>query len=726
MTTAVQDRPASLDRVGGGAPARRAVIRWAWRLFRREWRRQMLVLALLTLAVAATTIGLAIASNTGQLGPDPTFGTANTIISITPGADLSADIAAVRDRFPTADVVAHQSIAVPGSVATVDLRAENPAGTFLHPTVRLDSGHYPTAAGQVAITPDVAHIFNLHLGDRWAEGGRNLEVVGLVENPLNLLDHFALVPPGQADPADSVSVLVNASQQDLQSVRLPSGTGLNIDSRGTTSTTQAETLVLMIGTVGLLFVGLLAGAGFAVMAQRRLRALGMLASVGATDRQVRLVMLANGAAVGATAALAGLAAGLGGWLAFAPGMASILNRRIDRFNLPWWAIAVAAVLAVVTAVIAAWWPARTVARIPIVAALSGRPPRPQPAHRFAAVGVVLFAAGLLFFTQADRHNAAYNILGTIATVVGLLFLAPLAVAAIARLAGAFPVAVRLALRDLARYQARSGAALGAATLAVGIAATIAISAGAAQKPVPFGNLATNQVNIYVGPQLDHAGNPVPALTPSQLSVLQADVNRLAGTLHAPTPLEIDAAVNPQSTPQTFPGSGGQPGGQVAASLARVTFTSHGEGIEPVASLYVASASLLASAGVSPNQIDPSADVISSRTDLQGLQIFLPEFGAPGSSGGKRGDLPHPTIQRTDRFPRYTSDPNTLLTAHAMATLGLQARPAGWFIQTPQPLTAAQITTARTVAASAGMVIETKSAPKSSAALRNWATAIGIL
>jgi putative ABC transport system permease protein len=34
--------------------ARRAVIRWAVRLLRREWRQQLLILALITVAVAAT------------------------------------------------------------------------------------------------------------------------------------------------------------------------------------------------------------------------------------------------------------------------------------------------------------------------------------------------------------------------------------------------------------------------------------------------------------------------------------------------------------------------------------------------------------------------------------------------------------------------------------------------------------------------------------------------
>ena len=37
----------------GGIASRRPLIRWAWRLFRREWRQQILVVALLTVAVAA-------------------------------------------------------------------------------------------------------------------------------------------------------------------------------------------------------------------------------------------------------------------------------------------------------------------------------------------------------------------------------------------------------------------------------------------------------------------------------------------------------------------------------------------------------------------------------------------------------------------------------------------------------------------------------------------------
>jgi len=48
--------------------------------------------------------------------------------------------------------------------------------------------------------------------------------------------------------------------------------------------------------------------------------------------------------------------------------------------------------------------------------------------------------------------------GILAITAGMLLLAPLGIRALATLAGRAPVAVRLALRDLARYQAPSAAA----------------------------------------------------------------------------------------------------------------------------------------------------------------------------------------------------------------------------------------------------------------------------
>ena len=463
--------------------------------------------------------------------------------------------------------------------------------------------------------------------------------------------------------------------------------------------------MLVLGTVGLLFVGLLAVAGFTVMAQRRLRALGMLASLGATNRHVRTSMMANGAVVGAASALLGTTAGVVLWIAFAPTFESITNHRVDRFDLPWWAIGATMVLALLTAVGAAWWPARAASRLPVVAALSGRPPRPQPAHRFAALGGMLLGAGLVLLAFADQRRTAFIIAGTVATVIGLLLLAPLAIRAVAMLGSRLPVAVRLALRDLVRYQARSGAALGAVTLALGIAVTIAISAAAGQGPPAQPNLPTNQVNLYV--TVSGVGGPVANLSPAQQQAGQTRVDQLATALHATAVLPLEVAYNPAVGPQALgPGPAGTAGGQIPVTLAQVTNLPRGQEVSPVAQLYVATPALLAHYGIKPSEIEPNTDVITSRTDLGGLQLFAPVLvragsaapagsgpGAPAGSGpgaGRANDAVPPIIQQVGQLPQFTSGTNALITSHAMQTLGLRSLVAGWFIQTSHPLTAAEI------------------------------------
>ena len=68
MSTALQGLPDLDADAGSGIVARRAVIRWGWRLFRREWRQQLLVLSLLTVAVAATIWGASVVTN-AQIPP---------------------------------------------------------------------------------------------------------------------------------------------------------------------------------------------------------------------------------------------------------------------------------------------------------------------------------------------------------------------------------------------------------------------------------------------------------------------------------------------------------------------------------------------------------------------------------------------------------------------------------------------------------------------------------
>ena len=204
----------------------------------------------------------------------------------------------------------------------------------------------------------------------------------------------------------------------------------------------------------------------------------MLAAVGATEKHLRLVLLWNGAVVGTVAAFIGTVAGLALWVVFAPTLESAVDHRIDRLSLPWALIALAIALAVVGATAAAWWPARTVARLPVLLALSGQPPKPRPARHSAVAAVILIAIGIAGLALSGRESPPLIIVGLLATILGTLLLGPPAIRAFSAVAGWVSIVPRLALRDLARYQARSGAALAAVTLALGIAASVVVTASA--------------------------------------------------------------------------------------------------------------------------------------------------------------------------------------------------------------------------------------------------------
>src|SRR5439155_21450642 len=135
------------------------------------------VLALLTLAVGAITMGAAVASNT--LGPvDATMGTAHYRFGIS-GSDptLAADISAMQKWFGTVEVIAHQRIVIPGSVASADLRDQSPNGPFGRRTLRLAAGRYPTGPDEVAVSAGVAASFDLRVGDVWDQGAQHRRVV---------------------------------------------------------------------------------------------------------------------------------------------------------------------------------------------------------------------------------------------------------------------------------------------------------------------------------------------------------------------------------------------------------------------------------------------------------------------------------------------------------------------------------------------------------------------
>jgi putative ABC transport system permease protein len=696
-------RPARKVTSDGGVPARRAVIRWAWRLFRREWRQQLLVLALLTVAVAAAVASASVAYNLAS-SKDGRFGAADHLLTYS-GADprTQARVAAAGEWFGTIDVIGRRLVPVPGSVESVEFRAQDPQGAYSAPMLALRAGRYPTGADQAAVTDAVASTFQLGVGDQLALDGHHRTVVGLVENPSDLGDEFALVSPAYAGSPESVTILVRASGEQFDAFREANGSPPVFESRGRSQQATAAAGTLGLATVALLLVSLVAAAGFTVLAQRRLRQLGILAAIGATQRHLRLTLLANGAVVGAIAAVVGTTAGLAGWIAVAPQVETAAGHRIDRLDVPWWLLGTGMLLAVVTATAAAWWPARAVARIPVTLALSARPPRPKPAHRSALVAGLLVVIGVVCLTLADQARPPLIIMGTVATALGVLFIGPLAIRALAAGGARLPLAARLALRDLARYQARSGAALAAISLAVGIAVAVVIIATAAEDTAEEGNLSDRQLLIRIG----GPAPLVPERTPAELARLQAQVDRLAATLDDPSVIALDMAVDPAADPE--PGSGGSEGGRPAVELGQPL----GEGTSSSFPLYVATPDLLERLGLDLGAVDPNTDVLTTQTGEAFEFVNIPSRGSPANV-------------KTIGSPTYSSLPTSFITPAALRRGGWKPARAGWLVETDRPLTSTQLTTARQLAADAGLRIEARRDQTSLVALRAGATAAGML
>ena len=136
---------------------------------------------------------------------------------------------------------------------------------------------------------------------------------------------------------------------------------------------------------------------------------------------------------------------------------------------------------------------------------------------------------------------------------------------------------------------------------------------------------------------------MPSLSAGQRREVTGAIDELAATIHASWVLPLDEAYDPRSgtlSPQPGPTGqeGVQPGATSAGSggyptpaLAKVTRMAQGEEVSFVANLYAATPAVLDHYGIPAAEVDPASDVVSSRSDLAGLQIFYPgDRGGPSS------------------------------------------------------------------------------------------------
>jgi putative ABC transport system permease protein len=338
---------------------------------------------------------------------------------------------------------------------------------------------------------------------------------------------------------------------------------------------------------------------------------------------------------------------------------------------------------------------------------------------FAAGVVGLATAGGLAGASGNGGSPALHLVaGLVAVVVGICLLAPPAISML-RARSWLPVVIRIALRDLARYRARSGAALAAVTFAVFLATGICVVASVQFEDVlnwTGANLSSSQLFVYANPpQNGPLANP---LSSTQLTEVNSHVSSLATRLgaRAAVPLEVAGATLYQAGAQTHRNFSG--------------------------TVYVATPQLLATYGITAGQIAPGTDILTMRpgmASLPDMELTWGNYGLQQSPGGfthkdsvlpsctlSSGCLASPRMQTVSSLPSGTSAPNTVITQYAVSKYQLQTHLAGWLIQAPAPLTAAQFNAARQFALTYGATVETESASLGPGEFADGATALGIV
>ena len=132
---------------------------------------------------------------------------------------------------------------------------------------------------------------------------------------------------------------------------------------------------------------------------------------------------------------------------------------------------------IIAATVAAFVPARSAARVPVLSALAGRRPLGTLPKRLVPIGAALFAGGIFVLVlvataSPDRHSdglALSAVFGGLLVLAGACCASSVVVAALGRTAGRARGAARIAIRSIVRSRARSAAV---------VMAIAAISAGA--------------------------------------------------------------------------------------------------------------------------------------------------------------------------------------------------------------------------------------------------------
>jgi|GEM_PF-3116055 len=396
-------------------------------------------------------------------------------------------------------------------VDTRDLEASTPIATGTRP-----------AKGEIALTQEYARELGVHIGDsvqiyydnRWTR----VTVVGIGSNllaPDQLVTNIDTMMVGTAR-----WIITGPAPIDWDTVKALNERGFVVESTWVLahppprSAQYPDILADPLADAGAsssitdwLWTGGLTGAGFiemvllitpifTVSAKRQTRSIALMAAIGASAKQQRLLVLLQGTILGFVGSTLGVGAG-------SLAASAYLRHHDYPASFPWpWLLGTAA-LGVLLGIASAWFPARSAGQINIIRALSGR--RNVTARRgrrlFRFVFPALIGIGVLIQIYATRETRYLTFIGgTGLFFLGLIGCAPRFIAVAARVMSRISLPMRLASREVQRSSHRTVPAT-AAILGATLVASMTLVTVTSNTAQTYSHQArvNPQASILIGP-----------------------------------------------------------------------------------------------------------------------------------------------------------------------------------------------------------------------------------
>lgn len=484
--------------------------------------------------------------------------------------DIAAAVAAEAGGAPVTPFVQGIEFGIGrDSVEVLGLDATDPLTDGI---VTIDAGRAP-GNGEAALTENVAELLDAEIGDVVDVGNLGPLTIGGLFRRNSWADARAvLVPPAEVGDSGRTTWLIGPWEPRVdddayglahrvtqrlvgpESAPLAREAGAfysqtpqaSFTSDGRTAVLQLNRPPVLAGFVTaavLLVVALIAAAAFATGARRRVREFGLMATIGADPDHIRRLVLTEAAILGAVAVAAGIGLGLVGVAAATPLIERLADHVVDGVGASAADIVAPALVGTAGAVLAAWWPARSIARVPVLTALNGRVPQRPLRARVVPLAALLLAVGLMVIgvSAASLNSASQSgdgdvqvlamILGCLLCLAGAALGATWVTGFVARHAERLPLGARLVARDAGRQQFRT--AVSVAGLVVILAAPVmvmatAITAENADRATYQAAARPDEVVLNIQPIAPTSGDvqPVSIVDTAVLAEAEAAIDRI--------------------------------------------------------------------------------------------------------------------------------------------------------------------------------------------------------